>query len=194
MSERGNRRLLTARRAAAGLLGIWLASGTGVAAAEQAWVGGEVRLNLRAGPGTQYRILDVAQTGDAVTILERGEGWTKVSGTDGKEGWIPAGYLSSEPPAQVRLARLTQELEELRSRVEKLTREAAELRAQNQELTARDEEQRASIRELTEENLHLKAGERWPYLIAGASILAGGMLLGALLRASSGRRQPRIRF
>ena len=29
------------------------------AAAEQAWVGGEVRLNLRSGPGNQYRILEV---------------------------------------------------------------------------------------------------------------------------------------
>ena len=56
------------------------------ASAEKAWVRGEVRLNLRSGPGNQYRILEVIKTGDSMQILRRDEGWTMVQ--------TPAGQTS----------------------------------------------------------------------------------------------------
>jgi uncharacterized protein YgiM (DUF1202 family) len=184
-------RLAAAGRLAGGAAALLFLFGMGAAHAETAWVGGEVRLNLRAGPGTKYRILRVAKTGDSVNVMERGDGWTKVSTPDGQEGWIPAGYLANQPPARVRLIRLESDLQELRHRLDA----AVQLREVNERLTARDDEQQEKIQELSGENLDLKAGERWPYLIAGASILAGGMLVGAILYASSTRRrQPRIRF
>jgi uncharacterized protein YgiM (DUF1202 family) len=188
-------RLAAAGRLAGGAAALLFLCGVGAAHAETAWVRGEVRLNLRAGPGTKYRILRVAKTGDSVTVMKRGDGWTQVSTPDGQEGWIPEGFLASQPPASVRLIRLESDLQDLRRRLDSITKEAAQLREANESLTARDDEQQASIRELSAENLDLKAGERWPYLIAGASILASGMLVGAILYASSTRRrQPRIRF
>ena len=47
------------------------------ALAEQGWVRGEIRLNIRTGPGTQYRIVGGIKTGDGVGILDRRESWTK---------------------------------------------------------------------------------------------------------------------
>ena len=62
-------------------------------------------------------------------------------------------------------------------------------------MSSRDDGQRSEIDRLTRENDKLRAGARWPYMIAGASILGAGMLLGAILHASSARRpRPRVRL
>ena len=51
----------------------------------------EIRLNIRSGPGVQFRIMGRMKTGDAVQVLERGDGWTKVRVPSLGEGWIPEG-------------------------------------------------------------------------------------------------------
>lgn len=165
-------------------------------AEEQAWVRGEIRLNLRSGPGTAYRILGGIATGDGLTIIERGEGWTKVRLPDGTAGWIPEGYLKPEPPPTIRLAQLEVEVAQLTSRLETTSGEGEELRTANETLTQSDELQRAEIDRLIFENTKLRAGARYPELIAGASILAAGMILGAMLHRSSASRRPisRIRL
>jgi SH3 domain protein len=166
-----------------------------VAQAERAWLKGEVRLNVRTGAGTNYRIIGMVKTGDAVTVLSRDQDWTQIRTEDGKAGWIPAGYLAAEPPPTVRLAQLESEVSSLRERLESTSSEAEDLREKSETFSQRDREQQAQIRSLTEENLDLKAGARWPYLITGASILTVGMILGAVLSRTSGRRpQARLRL
>lgn len=168
----------------------------GTAQAERAWVRGEVRLNVRTGPGTQYRILDVVSTGDEVQVLRRGEDWTQIRlQGEGKEGWIPGGYLQAEPPPAIRVTELQSELEQVRGELESATDELSRLRESNATLASRDGEQRAEIDRLTQENVELRAGARVPELVAGASILAMGMIVGAFLYRSSTRSRPsRIRL
>jgi uncharacterized protein YgiM (DUF1202 family) len=162
--------------------------------AETAWVKDEVRINLRSGPGTQYRILQGIGTGDRVDILKRGEGWTQVRAGEG-EGWIPEGFLQAEPPAAVRLERLEAQTSDVRATIEELTEKAGALEAENAELAERAGTQEGEIALLTHENVELKAGARWPEWITGAGILAVGMLMGAILQSISGRRsRPRIRL
>jgi len=167
----------------------------GAASAETAWVKGELRLNLRSGPGVQYRILGVVKTGDALEIVERGDGWTEIRAASIGTGWIPAGYLQSEPPARVRLSQSEAQTSEFRDQLDLVSSEAERLKQENEELAARDEEQRTSIGRLSRENFELRAGARWPEWITGAGILAAGMALGAILRAISTRRaRPRLRI
>ncbi|MCG8587991.1 MAG: TIGR04211 family SH3 domain-containing protein [Proteobacteria bacterium] len=176
------------------LLSLLVVFGAGVAHAQAAWVRGEVRLNLRTGPGQDYRILGVIKTGDEVRVLQRGENWTKIrSSADGKEGWIPGGYLQQEPPPAIRVTRLEAEVQDLRAQLQETTDAATVLREQNETIGARDAEQRQEIESLTMDNAELRAGSRWPELIAGASILAMGMVLGSWLR-SSRRQSSRIRL
>jgi len=163
------------------------------ARAETGWVGDHVRLNLRTGPGSQFRILGSVETGDSVEILTRGEDWIEVR-AEGKSGWVPDGFLQNEPPAVVKLARSETETADLRSRSGVLGEEATKLRSENAQLAARESEQRAELERLTRDNLELRAGARWPEWIAGACILAVGMALGALLRGSARRQTPRIRL
>jgi hypothetical protein len=188
--------LAASRRTAQALLvALVLLAWTGIAAAEQAWVRGDIRLNVRTGPGTQYRIVTGIGTGDGLSVLKRGEGWTQIRLSDGKQGWIPEGYLDAEPPAALRLERLEQESIRLRSELDKTSSDRETLRGSNDSLVATDQEQREAIERLTLENIKLRAGARYPEMIAGASILAIGMLVGAMLHRSSGRRSsPRIRL
>jgi SH3 domain protein len=177
----------------AGLLLILVVAGA--AGAEAAWVKDELRLNLRSGPGVQYRILGVIKTGDAVEIVERGDGWTQIRVASIGTGWIPAGYLHAEPPARVRLAQSEARTSEFRGQLDLVSTEAEQLKQANAELAARDEDQRTSIERLSRENFELRAGARWPEWITGAGILCAGMILGAILRAITARRaRPRLRI
>jgi len=155
----------------------------------------EVTLTLRTGAGTQYRIIGSLTTGDVATILTRGDGWTKVRTSEGKEGWVSAGFLQASPPAQIQLERLAREADELRRQVAELSENTAELRTANEAIEINDETQRHEIERLTRENFQLRAGARWPEWITGGGIVLVGMALGALLGRNAGRRrQPRVRL
>jgi SH3 domain protein len=165
------------------------------ATAESAWVRGEVRLNLRSGPGNQYRILGVVKTGDALQVMERTENWTKVKTAEGEQGWIPAGYLDPQPPPTLRLEQLEAEVASLRDALETADAETSALRERSEKLAADDSEQATEIERLTKENYRLRAGERWAEWITGALVLSSGMALGALLsRISSRRHRQRLRL
>lgn len=172
---------------------------SGLASAEQAWVRGEIRLNVRTGPGTQYRIVGVTKTGDGVEITSRGDNWTQIRTRteDGKsiEGWIPEGYLRPKPPPTIRLGQAEARVGQLEAELSTLRGQSETLRSQNEVMTGRDGEQQSQIKELTLENMELNAGARYPEWITGASIFAAGMILGAMLHRSQSRRQPsRIRL
>jgi SH3 domain protein len=165
------------------------------AAAEPAWIRGEVRLNLRSGPGNHYRILGVMKTGDPLQVLERREKWTMVRTAAGEDGWIPAGYLDAQPPPTIRLEELEVEVANLREVLEKAETEASTLRQRSEDISTRDSQQKAEIERLTKENYRLRAGERWAEWITGALVLSTGMPLGALLsRISSRRHRQRLRL
>jgi SH3 domain protein len=187
-SQRGQRYLA----AGACLLLLFLAF---PAAAERAWVKDELRLNIRTGPGLKYRIIGSLETGDRVDIVSRGENWTEVRPDELAPGWIPVGYLQSAPPARIALAQLKVETADLRGRLESLATAEAELRAANEEIGGRDGMQQSEIARLTRENIELRAEARWPEWITGGGIVLVGMLLGAIVARTSGRRRPqRIRL
>jgi SH3 domain protein len=183
------RRRLTVPFAAASALLLAQASG-----AEPAWVKGEVLLNVRVGPGTEYRPLGAITTGDAVDILQQGESWTRVRTEKTGEGWIPAGFLQDAPPPIVRLERAESEATKLRQRVEELAAEAERLRAAHAEASARASEQAQEIEHLANQNATLRADAIWPVMLVGASILVGGGMIGAWLRGARRGAGNRVRL
>ena len=164
-------------------------------AADVGWVRSYIRLNLRSGAGTMYKILGGVETGDELAVLSRGESWTQVRTADGKIGWIPAGYLETKPPPTLRLQQLETETGTLRTELEEIRTEASRLRESNATLTATDSGQREEIESIKLENYELRAGSRYQEWITGALILTLGMLVGAFLHRNSTRRpSSRIRL
>jgi SH3 domain protein len=170
----------------------WAAS----AWAAPAWIKGEIRLNLRSGAGTEFKIIGAVQTGDELNILSTTKKWTRVQTPDKKTGWIPAGYLENQPPPALRLQLVETEAASLRTQLEELRAETSGLRESNATLTANDSGQRQEIEALKLENYELRAGTRYQEWITGALIVAGGMIVGALLhrRSATRRSAGRIRL
>jgi SH3 domain protein len=159
----------------------------------QAWVSGDRVLNLRTGAGENDHAIGVLRTGDPVTILRRDAGWVEVRDERGRTGWVLGSYLTNETPPQVLLA---QRVGELETELETARRESQTLRDDNETLRASDGKASLEIEQLTRENMEYKAGERWPFLITGASILSAGLLLGLIGQwaFSKRSRSGRIRF
>ena len=159
-------------------------------AGEQAWVKDEHQVNVRSGPTTRHRVVDVIETGDRIEVLEQVEGWTQVRTGEVESGWIRAGFLQPDPPAKLQVAKLEGEVERLESQLTTLRAGEADLREAHEAATRRDAAQQAEIERLTHENIALRAGERWPEWLTGAGIVLLGMLLGAMVARGSGRRRP----
>jgi SH3 domain protein len=190
-----NRIARAARGLSAAILALALAAAA--AGAETAWVKDELRLNLRTGPGSDYRIKGYIKTGDSVTVLSHRGDWVQVrtSSSDLGDGWIEDGFLGSEPPAAMQLDRMKTETAEARGHFGSLTDRVKQLEAENGKLTDADTAQKKELEELTRDNMELRAGARWPEWITGASVLAVGMLMGAIVQSANGRRaRPRIRL
>jgi len=84
-----------------------------LAAEETAWVSDRLELPMRAGKGTQYRILRMLKSGTRLEVLGREDGWAHVRTPSGVEGWVLARYLMKQPAARERLARAEKRLAEL---------------------------------------------------------------------------------
>ena len=158
-------------------------------AESRSWVKGEVLLNVRTGPGPEFKTLGAITTGDPVGVLETRESWTRVRTEKFGEGWIPAGFLQEQPPAAVRLEKVAAEAAELRARVDALTAEAERLRNAHASLSSQEAKHSEEVARLSRENDELRLGSRSSELLAGASILLVGALLGGLSARSGGMRR-----
>lgn len=146
----------------------------------------EIRINMRTGPGQEFRILRVLKSGDAVTAIARDHDWVNVRTPDGEEGWVPEGYITQELPPSVALPRAESRLGQSRSRIEDLESRLAEHDEAVEELEAL----RAENAQLKSENVDLVDATRWKSMGMGALIALGGLAVGAMWPrgGSRGRR------
>jgi SH3 domain protein len=154
------------------------------------YVRDELRVILRAGPGTQHARVAVLMSGDEVRSLGENKDWTRVRTADGSQGWIPSKYLRSSPPPVRELPRVEAELGQA---LEKITGLEERLGEQTRELVEL-EALRARVADLEAQNTVLARSSYWRTLIAGGAIVLLGMLIGALLPKSRPERPRRLRF
>src|SRR5215468_607169 len=135
-----------------------LALAAGAASAETGWVKDELRLNVRTGPGSEYRIKGFIKTGDSVTVVSHREGWVQVRTTssDLGDGWIEDGFLSEQPPAAMRLERMKTETAEARGQFGSLTERVKQLEAVNGKLNEDDAAQKEQLESITRDNMELR--------------------------------------
>ena len=105
--------------------------GTQATAQEVRYISDQLFVTLRSGQGTEYRIIRHGlPSGTRLVIGEQNEetGYTFVTTPDGTEGWVHSRYLTTEPPARLRL-------EDALERENQLMKNGQELRQQYVELT-----------------------------------------------------------
>jgi SH3 domain protein len=153
------------------------------------YVRDELRINMRTGPGLQYRILKALASGDKVSRLDASGDWVQVRTPEGLEGWVPGGYLSPEPPASLALPVARSKLSRAESTIGELEQRLA---AQAESITEL-ETLRGQVEELGTENLRLSVSTRWKDYLAGAGLVAVGVLIGLAI-PRGGARSRKIKL
>ncbi|MCK8517046.1 TIGR04211 family SH3 domain-containing protein [Methylonatrum kenyense] len=75
----------------------------GLQAQQTQYITDELQLDMRSGPGNQYRIQQMLSAGTEVQVLDSQEGWTQVRVPGAQEGWVLTRMLSDSPSARARL-------------------------------------------------------------------------------------------
>ena len=114
-----------------------LVTATSYAAVEKRYVSDQLRIQLRSGPGNEYRILKSLPSGEHLTYLELSEdkNYTKVS-AKGTEGWVLTRFLSDEPIARERLIIAQRELSNVKSELDTLKEQSNELKKAQSSLSS----------------------------------------------------------
>ena len=162
----------------------------GPASAQREYIRDEIRVNMRAGPGLQYRILKVMVSGEPVRRIDEQDDWVRVSSTAGLEGWVPGSYLSKAVPPSVSLPQVQSKLARADARLGELERKLSAQAEAVQEL----ESLRALRSELETENAELRWSTGWKSMATGAVVLLVGILIGFATPRGSGRSARRIKL
>ena len=117
-----------------GLIGIFFLVFSGVVYAETMYVTDVLRLTLRTGQSTEYKIIAVIESGQEVEVLQSGEEWSNVRLSNGKEGWLLTRYLTPNETSNIKLQRLEEKHKNLMAQAAALLEENTKLKTENKEL------------------------------------------------------------
>ncbi|MEH6448697.1 MAG: TIGR04211 family SH3 domain-containing protein [Oleispira sp.] len=117
---------------------------TSYAAVEKRYVSDQLWLQLRSGPGSDFRILKALASGSHLIYMEETEdkNYTKVTTDKGVEGWVLTRFLEDEPVAkeklifaQRKLVKIQAELDTLKTQSNALSQEKKSLSGDRTSLT-----------------------------------------------------------
>lgn len=122
--------------------------------AQTRYVSDRMEITLRSGPGTQFKILELLTSGQAVQILDAGPEWSRVRVGQDAEGWVLNRYLMDQPTARIQLERMERRHRTLLERSAALEAENAQLKARNAQLSealAAEEKESEQLRQSYEQ-------------------------------------------
>ncbi|WP_296043917.1 TIGR04211 family SH3 domain-containing protein [uncultured Alteromonas sp.] len=153
---------------------------------------------LHSGPGRNYRILGSIEAGVPVTVLQSDadKGFTQISDTDEREGWVETQYLidtisrrAQLPQLSQRLADSEQQLNRIQSRNSTLAQELAQVKQQNAQLEASLNESQQSVASLEAQISDQDTQERYRMFSYGGIVAGAGVLLGIIITFIPKRRR-----
>ena len=139
-------------------IGFLLTIFAGISHAESMYVTDLIKLTLRSGPSTDYKILDVIESGQQVEILQPGEDWSLVRMADGKEGYVLTRYLTPDPTHNVLLEQLQEKHKVLTQQAAALLEENTKLKEENKNLKSTLDSTQQASQKLDKDYKELKAG------------------------------------
>jgi SH3 domain protein len=149
------------------MLLLTMITATSYAAVEKRYVGDKIWLQLRSGPGTDFRILKALPSGEHLIFREQTEdkNYTKVTTDKGVEGWVLSRFLEDEPIAkeklilsQRELVKVKAELDTLKQQTDTLSEEKSSLSGDRSSLTRENktlEKELKRIKEISANALQL---------------------------------------
>lgn len=113
--------------------------------AETRYISDLMEITLRAGPGLNYRIIKMLNSGQTVEAMETEENWTRVRLSDDTTGWVFSRYITRSKPKSLVADSLQEEIGPLRTKVKSLTEENQRLIQRNQEMAEELEKTRKQL-------------------------------------------------
>lgn len=132
------------------------------AGAETLYVAERLRLGLHAEPTDESAVLKTVETGVPLEVVERRENYVQVREPQGAVGWIEGRFLTPDPPARLRLAKLQEELSRSRA-------QTAEAQTQLKKAQAALAEQAAKARDTAKNSGDSAAATPAPAPVAATS-------------------------
>jgi SH3 domain protein len=108
----------------------------GDVAAETVYISENIRMAIRTGPGSQYKVLETRMSGDTLEVIEPGPEWSRVQLQDGKDGWAPSRFLTTQIPCSLALKRLEQKYADLLTQSDAPPEGGVDLQAENEQLSS----------------------------------------------------------
>lgn len=107
-------------------------------AVEKRYVTDTLSLQLRSGPGIEYRIIKALQSGEHLILIEEddGSGYTKVKTSKDVEGFVLTRFLEKEPIAKERLILAQRELDKVKAELNTTRQLSNELQTELKTLKA----------------------------------------------------------
>ncbi|CAB1062905.1 hypothetical protein D1BOALGB6SA_7687 [Olavius sp. associated proteobacterium Delta 1] len=140
------------------LIGICLTFFSAAGFAENMYISDKLKVTVRRGASTEYKIVAMAESGDRVEILEAGKEWTLVRLKNGVEGYLTTRYLVANPTHALRLAQLQVKQKALTQQAAALLEENTKLREENKQLNSSLIGTEKSLKKLDADYQELKTG------------------------------------
>ena len=140
------------------LIGICLTFFSAAGFAETMYISDKLKVTVRRGASTEYKILAMAESGDRVEILESGKEWTLVRLANGMEGYLTTRYLVANPTSAIRLGQLQVKHKALTQQAATLLEENTKLRSENKQLNSSLNGTDKTLKKLDADYQELKAG------------------------------------
>jgi SH3 domain protein len=126
------------------------------AAGETRYISDKLKIYVRAGAGTQFKLIAPLTTGSKVVLLgEKQDGWVKIGYGKDRQGWIQERFLSRLEPADKRLARANARIKQLeentKAKLASLTETNKEYRKGNTGLLREVKELRRKLQKVEKE-------------------------------------------
>lgn len=137
-------------------IGVALFSATGFA--ESMYVSDVLKVTVRTGPSTEYKVIEVAESGERAEILEKGEDWSLVRLQNGKEGYVMTRYLVDGPTYKILYEQLQDKEKALSQKASALLEENNRLLEENKQLKAKLTGTEKSLKDVEGDFQELKAG------------------------------------
>ncbi len=139
-------------------LGICVMCFSAVGFAETRYVTDLLKLPLRTGPSTEYKILDLVKSGQQLEVVEPGKDWSQVRLPNGKEGYVLNRYLVGQPTSAVQLAKLQSQYTSLKQQATALIEENNRFKEENKKFKSSLSSNETALNKLETDYKELKAG------------------------------------
>ncbi|MFV9645171.1 MAG: TIGR04211 family SH3 domain-containing protein [Desulfobacterales bacterium] len=104
-------------------LGVWMMLFCSTVQAETMYVNDSVKITLRTGQGTNYKVLAMINLGQELEVLQPDDKWTQVKLPSGMEGWVLTRFLTYDKPCRLEFGILKKKYETLSTQSASLLKE-----------------------------------------------------------------------